>query len=441
MRGFQVLTVPENATHFLANSDGFQPEWAGQDAQVRMQRIFLDYQVHQEEAFRDFAALHPTKPAVLLLDCCTINSKVYTSDEQWEHVLDMPGKPKLTEEQLLNRYDLVIHMVTCALEGHYEWGPGSNNPGRYHNPDQAHEQDQRCLQVFGAHPQLRVVPHFPKFDDKIGKVVEFVNDALHVEGLAGRRKRRRCRVTSPDELAALAALPSTSCSLVTSTFLDEEMQHSVRRVATIPTDKWLEAFKRIGQAQEVDQSVAQEELGSIEALVTARSRKQHGAPAAEVLYERRTKVQAPNEPSQSYLTRRVTKEEDYYNAVESCTLSNAAAKLVLRFLQGSRYYELFFYVGHDDLVLDYSEEASPTSGSSEPPLPTFLELTGTRDLERQDSATRALMRASSAASPTKRRSSGIVPVSEDAAVREESAPKRMRFLRAHSTEEAALFGS
>merc|ERR1719221_2188271 len=60
-RGFQVLTVPENATHFLANSDGFQPEWAGTDTQVQMQRVFLDFQLSQEDAFKAFAHLHPTK--------------------------------------------------------------------------------------------------------------------------------------------------------------------------------------------------------------------------------------------------------------------------------------------------------------------------------------------------------------------------------------------
>ncbi|CAE8635089.1 unnamed protein product, partial [Polarella glacialis] len=107
-RGFQVLTVPENATHFLANSDGFQAEWAGTDSQVRMQRIFLDFQVEQEDAFKAFAELHPTKRAVLLLDCCTLNSKVYVSNEQWAKVLALPGKPTLQESGLFARYDLVV---------------------------------------------------------------------------------------------------------------------------------------------------------------------------------------------------------------------------------------------------------------------------------------------------------------------------------------------
>ena len=64
--GFQVMIVPETATHFFANSDGFQAEWEGVEAQVRMQRIFIDYQLMQEEAFIAFAQLRPQKPAIVV---------------------------------------------------------------------------------------------------------------------------------------------------------------------------------------------------------------------------------------------------------------------------------------------------------------------------------------------------------------------------------------
>jgi len=110
VRGFQVLAVPENATHFLANSDGFQPEWVGTSAQAHMQRLFLDFQIYQEDAFKEFGALHPRKPCVLLLDRCTLDSKIFVSSEQqWQDVLSMPGKPTVSEADLVARYDLVIH--------------------------------------------------------------------------------------------------------------------------------------------------------------------------------------------------------------------------------------------------------------------------------------------------------------------------------------------
>jgi len=409
-RGFQVLTVPENATHFLANSDGFQPEWAGTEAQVRMQRIFLDFQLEQEEAFKSFAALHPSKPAVLLLDCCTINSKVYLSDEQWEQVLKFPGKPAFTEEELFNRYDLVVHMVTCALHDNYEWGPGSNNPGRYHSPEQAYEQDQRCLKVFGQHPQLREVPHFSDFDEKIGKVAEFVNDALHIEGLGGKRRRRVCSIVEESALEKLVHLSSTSSSAVTCSFLDDRLQQSVRRHAKISPSEWVDNFKHwLHKVEQCDNTNSMS--GPADADVAA---------STDIFYERRIKVQAQagSTDVKSFLTRRVIGEEEYYAAVHS-SKTVAATKLVLRFVQEGQYYEVFFFSQRKDLVLDF--------GANIVEFPAWLQVTGSRDLTREDSI--------AAVTP--------VPSKVDSTSHQPDQPpiKKARFLRAHSTEEAAFGGS
>ncbi len=73
VRGLQVLTVPENATHLLSNSEGFQPYWAGTDQQIAMQRIFMEFQVDQENAFREFAKLNK-KRSIMLLDRCAPES-------------------------------------------------------------------------------------------------------------------------------------------------------------------------------------------------------------------------------------------------------------------------------------------------------------------------------------------------------------------------------
>lgn len=416
-RGFQVLTVPEMATHLLTNSDGFQPEWVGTDAQVRMQRIFVDFQLAQEEAFNEVAKLHPTKRAVLILDACTMNPKVYLSDEQWEKALKFPGLPALSEENLIARYDLVIHMITCAHGGHYEWGPGSNNPGRYHDREQAKEHDQRSLEVFSAHPQLRVVPHFADFDEKIETVAQFVNDALHVEGLAGKRRRRRCRVKSIEDLSALVALPTTISALVTSTFLDDEMQHSIRRHARVPSNLWLQEFQRL-QAESPELA---KEHSTIDAILSSTKPADGIEHASEVTYERRAKV-IPAGPllAKPCLTRKVITVEDYYLALQSRNSPAVITKFVLRFLINSHYYELFFYLNQKEkeLVLDFGSDL---------PLehhPSWMQLCGT-DLKREDSAPRVPCQS----------------LSEEMAPPEAKTAKRRRFLRAHSTEEAALSGA
>jgi len=343
-RGFQVLTVPENATHFLQNSDGFQPEWAGSDAQVAMQRIFLDYQISQEQAFKAFGNLHPTKPAVLLLDCCTLNGKIYVSDEQWGRVLTSGGGPPLTEEELFARYDMIIHMKTCAGKGQYEWGLGSNNPGRYHTPEQAVECDERSLKVFAPHKHVCVVPHCASFDDKIQAVLRLLVDALHVEGLAGRRCRKRVCIKNPEGLLAMLDQPTTRSFRVTCTFMDEQMQHSVRMRAKVPNRLWWEKFQKL-QLSELAESIA---TWSGPAVI--------GEDARDVMFERRDHVEPRGDACKGYLKRKVIKEDDYFEAVNSARSTICTTKFVLTFVINSQYYELFFFPSYREPVLDLSEE-------------------------------------------------------------------------------------
>eukprot|EP00928_Gymnodinium_smaydae_P095947 TRINITY_DN8356_c0_g1_i1.p1 TRINITY_DN8356_c0_g1~~TRINITY_DN8356_c0_g1_i1.p1 ORF type:complete len:502 (-),score=124.41 TRINITY_DN8356_c0_g1_i1:96-1556(-) len=422
VRGFQVLTIPENATHFLANSDGFQPEWAGAPEQVRMQRIFMDYQIAQEEAFKAFAALHPRKRAVLLLDCCSMNSKVYLSEEQFQQLMNLEGFPPLQEADLMARYDLVIHMKTVAYSknGGYEWGPGSNNPGRYHTPEQAKEFDERCLAVFSAHPQLRVVPHCGSFTDKIDKVLDFVNDGLHVDGLAGKRRRVPVSVQAAPFLDELVSQSSTSSFTVTTTFLDDQMQHSARRRVKVPAQSWLERYKRLQSDSTPDHPT----------LAVARP----GLPLlpADVAYERRSTVTSREEEPMTIMTRRVVHEEDYYAAIESAHAEEkvgasaedaagacrgvTATKHVLSFVVGSNYYELFFFASKPErLILDLGEQAPTPEGLE--PLSSSTEPVAARTPQRQSAAREE---AAAATATTER------------------PAKRVRTLGRHTTEEAAL---
>jgi len=179
LRGFQVLTVPENATHFFENSDGMQKAWVGTHTQVVVQRMLLDYQLHQEDGFRLLASLHPDKKrSVILLDACAMSGKVYVSAEQWKEVLAFPGKQSFTDDELFRRYNLVVHLVTSAYEeGCESWW--NNNPARWHTPEAAKEADEKCLNVFKPHHKQVIVPSCKTFDEKKERVLELIADFLH----------------------------------------------------------------------------------------------------------------------------------------------------------------------------------------------------------------------------------------------------------------------
>lgn len=332
--GFQALTLPETASLFWNNSEGFQLEWSRDETKLLdMQHIFLRHQMAVEDAFCKFAKLHPRKRSILILDCCTLNSKLYLSDAQWDKLLKLSGNA-FTEEQLLNRYDLVIHMNSCAFTDAYEWGPDSNNPGRHHSPEQANELDRRCSEVLQAHPQLREVPRFEDFDAKLRKVLNFVTDALQVEGLAGKRRRTVVEITSQEKL--MEQVSSGDSFIVTSNYLDKELLHCVRRIARVPCQFWVD--QKMQRFSSSTLPVWEDE--AFQKIVT------------DVMYERRTKVQ---QPSRTCLTRKIITETEYSSTVESTNLPLVATRCVLRFVLQSGYYELFFFLHHEKLMLDLDE--------------------------------------------------------------------------------------
>jgi len=229
------LIVPENATPLLNNSGGYDPAWSGNAEYVQLQQVFLKYQLDQEEAYRGIAKLR-NKPYVLIHDRGSLDGRLFCTPEEWAKVLEGTGH---SEAELLKRYDLVIHMTTCAAGAtarFYDHGPGSSNPSRYHTAQQAISADVCAQSIYAAHPQVRVVPNFQCFQDKIETVVQYVTEAVHCEGVVPGASRERkllpCGPRSFLEEASASHWPhdvSREVFQIHITFLDSARTESLRR--------------------------------------------------------------------------------------------------------------------------------------------------------------------------------------------------------------------
>jgi len=249
-QGYHVLFVPETATRLFSNC-GFDPSWPGTKKWVEFHYISIRYQMEQEEAAMQMARLHG-KPAVVLCDRGVLDGKLFCSDDQWSEILE---GMKLTEDQLFRRYDVVLHMTTCArgLQEHYGYGPGSSNPERFHNPEQAKDTDLLAEKIFENHPQVRTVLNFEEFDEKMDAITRYIVDALGIEGLTSMRGRERVPVasriskTSPyhwvTPVSEWPLKPNIFKSKVT--YLDAELAESVRSRVQVST----EGDKELGMPQ------------------------------------------------------------------------------------------------------------------------------------------------------------------------------------------------
>lgn len=320
-RGFQVLVVPEGATALLDNSGGYDPSWHGSQQHIELQENFLRFQVDHENAYRRLARLRPGKPHVILHDRGSLDGRLFCTDEQWDKVLAGAG---FAEDDLLRRYDLVIHMTSVAsgMEHLYDYGPGSSNPARYHTAEQARSSDLLAQKVYSKHPQIRVVPNFSDFSQKIQSVVSYVTEAVQVDGLAGPRER--LGVPDADPVAILVWPVEAETYKIKVTFLDEEFTESVRCSSLVPP---------AGAGHWVDGAAA-----------TMASEQ----PAE--LYEHRKEIRLGGPSGQSICTRRVLSAEAFNllkQQKEHARDPVEVGKRSICFTWLGNYYELISYSSAD----------------------------------------------------------------------------------------------
>jgi hypothetical protein len=256
------------------------------------------------------------------------------------------------------------------------------------------------------------------------QVLQFLNDAFHIDGLTGRRHRRQVRVKDAAELLAVAAQATTTSFLVTSTFLDEHMEKSLRRRATVPNQVWLDNFKKLSSNAPLCRTSSHED---IEALRDGK----------DVMYEQRSHANGQastgkgSDDEKHYLTRRLIKADDYYAAESVAGSKQSTVKFVLSFVIDHQYYELFFFPYYKDPVLDMSDDVQA--------LPTFLELT---ENGYDHPVPKTVDSGAKASTPTKELdvlptpARGMAPGAE-ATVLDEAPQKRRRKLLRYSTQEAA----
>jgi len=178
--GFHVCVVPENATFIFKNSGGFDPAWAeDKDSLRRLQGIFMRFQVAAEDSFIDAARLRKNCPrgSIVLCDRGTLDGKTFLEPNEFDKLLE---EENTTEEKLMGRYDVVIHMVTAAIDAecHYEFGEGSNNPDRYHNREEAIEADLIGRGIYKDHPNFVVIDNSTDFEEKVSRVQDEVFTCL-----------------------------------------------------------------------------------------------------------------------------------------------------------------------------------------------------------------------------------------------------------------------
>ena len=175
-KGYIVYIVKESATELI--NSGIKPFGDNAVDMVSFQDIIFQYQIQKEVLVDEVCKkFNDDKDIVILYDRGLMDNKAYINQLDFDKLL---LKYNLSEEVILNRYDLVIHLESAAKG---KWYTKENNKARYEDRERAIEMDDKIFDAWSKHDNLIRVINYENFKDKQDKILEICENTLNKNGV------------------------------------------------------------------------------------------------------------------------------------------------------------------------------------------------------------------------------------------------------------------
>ncbi len=160
---FDVIVISETATELI--TAGLSPGNLGNRI---FQEELLTYSLRREEHYRTMARyLKGGRKAVVLCDRGILDADAYLQEGEFKEILEKFG---YKFHDLLNRYKMVVHLVTAA-NGAEEFYTLSNNTARSESPEKARELDKRTQMAWMGHPHHYIIDNSTNFETKMKRAL------------------------------------------------------------------------------------------------------------------------------------------------------------------------------------------------------------------------------------------------------------------------------
>lgn len=166
-KGFKVFTIPEAAT-IVVSQLGLNPT----DLSLYdFQNAIIETGFYLEDVVLKLANLFE-QDVIILYDRALLDNKAYMPYQDFLKAIKEKG---FSEQDIINRYDAVFHLVTAAngAEDFY-----SLSGIRTETPEVARELDDKTLKAWEVHPNLYVFDNSTDFDTKINHLISKANEII-----------------------------------------------------------------------------------------------------------------------------------------------------------------------------------------------------------------------------------------------------------------------
>ena len=172
-KGYHVLVVNECATEMIKG--GIRPFGDNKTNVYDFENEILNLQLYKEKRYKDFLSKYPDDTKIIILyDRGSVDIKAYLGEENYNKMLE---ENNLDNDDLLNEYDLVIHMTTVAAETENKYS-NATNKARFEEAKEAIDLDKRTNEAWSKHKNLKVAPVCDLLEEKINIVIGYVDELL-----------------------------------------------------------------------------------------------------------------------------------------------------------------------------------------------------------------------------------------------------------------------
>lgn len=168
-RGYRVIIDHESATDLI--SGGISPATMGM---YEFQKYCIALQLKKEEICYKAAQEIEGERVLIFIDRGINDDMAYVGAEDFRKILK--GFDMVPEE-INDRYDMVVHLVTAA-KGKEEAYTLSNNVARYETIDEARYMDDMALKAWKDHPNRAIIGNENEFEVKMVKAIQSVFEYL-----------------------------------------------------------------------------------------------------------------------------------------------------------------------------------------------------------------------------------------------------------------------
>lgn len=182
--GYKVLIVGESATELIKG--GIRPFGDKALKSFYFQDTILKYQLQKEMLYNDVAKkLSEHDKCIIIYDRGLMDNSAYISEEEFNVLLK---NNNLTKLDLMDRYDMVIHLVTAA-DGASDYYTLSNNTARSEGINEAILLDGKTMKAWQGHQNLHIIDNSVNFDVKMNSVIERISNLLGINNSVKYQKK------------------------------------------------------------------------------------------------------------------------------------------------------------------------------------------------------------------------------------------------------------